>query len=75
MIEEPEALVVHPDDKDKLSSRAKQKGIDLRTDPGLHLGLRIMARGSRRSVENSLPERLQRAWETLVSGVTRRLWE
>ncbi len=71
----PEALVVHPDDRDKLSSWAVQKGLELRTDPKLHLGVRIVARGGQRSVENSLPERLQRAWETLASGVAQRLWD
>ncbi len=73
-VEAPEALVVHPDDRDKLSPWAIQKGLELRTDPKLHLGVRIVSRGGRRSVENSLPERLQRAWETLASGVAQRLW-
>ncbi len=69
-----EAATVHPDDKDKLSVWAKQKGLELRTDPELHLGVRITATAGRQSVENSLPERLQRGWETLVSVVARRLW-
>ena len=70
-----EALVVHPNDELKLSSWAKQKGLQLRTDPGLHLGVRIVIRGGQRSLENSLPERLDRAWETLASGVAQRLWK
>ena len=74
-VEAPEALVVHPDDRDKLSSWAMLKELELRTDPGLHLGVRIVACGGRRSVENSFPERLQRTWETLVSGVALRLWD
>jgi len=69
-----EAAVVHPDDLDKLSAWAKQKGLELKTDPGLHLGVRIMAPGGRYTVENSLPERLERGWETLLSGVVQRLW-
>jgi V/A-type H+-transporting ATPase subunit E len=69
-----EALVLHPDDRDKLSVWAKQKGLALQTDPGLHLGVRIVASGGQRSVENSLPQRLQRGWEALVSGVAQRLW-
>jgi V/A-type H+-transporting ATPase subunit E len=69
-----EALVVHPDDRDKLSAWAKQKGVALQTDPGLHLGVRIVAPGGQRSVENSLPQRLQRAWETLASSVAQRFW-
>jgi len=70
----PEAVVVHPNDKAKLRTWASRKGLDLRTDPGLHLGVRIVAHGGQRSVENSLPERLKRAWETLAPGVAQRLW-
>jgi V/A-type H+-transporting ATPase subunit E len=73
-VDPAEAVVVHPNDKVNLNPWAKRMGLELRTDPGLHLGVRIVARGSRRSVENTLPERLHRAWETLVSGVAQRLW-
>ncbi len=69
-----EALVVNPDDRDKLDAWAKRKGLALQTDPGLHLGVRIVASGGQRSVENSLPQRLQLGWEGLVSGVAQRLW-
>jgi len=74
VLEAPEAVVVHPNDKAKLSAWALQKGLDLRTDAGLRLGVRIVARGGQRSVENSLPERLKRGWETLAPGVAERLW-
>jgi V/A-type H+-transporting ATPase subunit E len=74
-VEAPETLVVHPNDYAKLSDWAKHRGLDVRGDPGLHLGVRVVARGGQRSVENSLPERLQRAWEALASGVARHLWE
>ncbi len=73
-VEEAEALIVHPDDRDRVGPWAMQKGLELRTDPGLRLGVRIVTRGGQRSVENSLPVRLQRAWETLASGVAQRLW-
>ena len=69
-----EAAAVHPYDKDKLSAWAKQKGLELTIDPNLHLGVRIMGPGGEYSVENSLPERLRRGWETLVSGVEQQLW-
>jgi V/A-type H+-transporting ATPase subunit E len=75
VIEAPEALVVNPKDEVKLNAWAKRKGLELRTDPGLRLGVRIVAYGGQRSVENSLPERLNRAWERLASGVAQRLWE
>ncbi len=73
-VEAPEAVVVHPNDSDKLHAWAAQKKLALRTDPGLRLGVRIVAHGGQRSVENSLPERLKRAWESVASGVTQRLW-
>ncbi len=73
-VEEAEAVVVHPDDRTKLSTWATQEELELRTDPDLHFGVRIMARKGQCSVENTLPERVQRAWETLASGVAVRLW-
>jgi len=73
--EAPEALVVHPNDEAKVSGWAEQKGLQLRTDPSLYLGVRIVVRGGQRSVENSLLERFERAWETLASDVAQRLWE
>ncbi len=72
--EPAEALVVHPDDEVRMSGWAMQKGLQLRTDPRIYLGVRIVVRGGLRSVENSLLERLERAWETLASGVAQRLW-
>jgi V/A-type H+-transporting ATPase subunit E len=73
-VEAPEAVVVYPNDKARLSTWAIRKGLDLRTDPGLRLGVRIVAHGGQRSVENSLPERLKRAWEMLAPGAAQRLW-
>ena len=73
--EPAEALVVHPDDNAKVSGWAEKKGLQLRIDPELRFGVRIMARGGQRSVENSLPQRVERAWETLASGVAQRLWK
>jgi vacuolar-type H+-ATPase subunit E/Vma4 len=73
-VEAAGAATVHPDDKDKLSAWAKRKGLELTTDPALHLGVRITTPGGQQSVENSLPERIQRGWETLMCGVAQRLW-
>ena len=70
----PEAVVVHPNDKAKLRTWAIRKRLELQTDPGVQLGVRIVAHGGQRSVENSLPERLKRAWESVASGVAQRLW-
>jgi V/A-type H+-transporting ATPase subunit E len=72
--EGPEAVVVHPNDKEKMSEWAGEKGLDLRTDPELYLGVRIMNRRGT-IVENTLPERLRRVWNRLGPGVTKLLWE
>ena len=73
-VETAEAVILHPADEVKLGAWATQRGLELRADPRLHLGVRIVARGGQRSVVNSLPERLNRAWEMLGSDVARRLW-
>jgi len=70
----PETVIVHPKNAAILSGWARQKRIDIRTDAGLRLGVRIESR-SRRTVENSLPERFDRAWNTLSSRVVQILWE
>lgn len=68
------AVVVNPDDQDKLPDWVRQQGLELQTDPNLHLGVRIVGqRGN--ATENTLPERLQRAWGTLGPEVTKILWE
>ena len=69
-----EAAVVNPDDQDKLKDWVRQQGLDLQTDPNLHLGVRIVSqRGN--ATENTLPERLRRAWGTLGPEVSKILWE
>jgi V/A-type H+-transporting ATPase subunit E len=72
--EAPEALVVHPHDKEKLGDWARQKGLELQTDPELRLGIRIVSRNGKK-VENTLPERLRRVWGTLAPEVTKLLWD
>jgi V/A-type H+-transporting ATPase subunit E len=68
------AVVVHPDDQDKLRDWAQQHGLGLETDPELRLGVRIVSQ-SGTTVENTLPERLERAWGTLAPRVTKLIWE
>ncbi|MHB8070066.1 MAG: V-type ATP synthase subunit E [Desulfobaccales bacterium] len=70
---EAQNLVVPPDDREKLMDWGKQQGLEVQTDPHLRLGVRIVCRGGRQ-VENTLPERLQRAWDTLAPEVTQLLW-
>ncbi|MEJ2725074.1 MAG: V-type ATP synthase subunit E [Deltaproteobacteria bacterium] len=73
-VEEAEAAVVHPDDEEMMREWAVQKGLELRTDPGLHLGVSIVDQSGKRSVENSLGERLARGWSALASDVAKQLW-
>jgi V/A-type H+-transporting ATPase subunit E len=70
-----EVVVVNPDDKAKIHRWAAQKGLELSTDPGLRMGVRIVNKDSKRSVENSLPARLERAWSALASEIAKQLWE
>ena len=72
--EKAAAVVVNPDDQDKLKDWARQQGLELQADPNLHLGVRLVGqRGN--ATENTLPERLRRAWGTLGPEVTKILWE
>lgn len=72
--EAAQAVVVHPDDQEKLREWAQKRGLELRTDPGLRLGVRIVSLSGTR-VENTLPERLHRAWNRLVPKAAKLLWE
>jgi V/A-type H+-transporting ATPase subunit E len=69
-----EAVVASPEDRERLSDWASQRQLKLQTDPKLRLGVRIVGR-SGRIVENTLPERLHRAWDTLTADITKLLWE
>jgi V/A-type H+-transporting ATPase subunit E len=69
-----QAVVVHPHDQEKLSDWVGQKGLKLQTDPLLRLGVRIVG-DSGTMVENTLPERLQRAWNVLIPRIAGLLWE
>jgi V/A-type H+-transporting ATPase subunit E len=68
------ALVVNPDDQEKVKNWAIEQGLELQTDPHLRLGVRLVSQNGT-SVENTLPERLRRAWGTLGPEVTKILWE
>jgi V/A-type H+-transporting ATPase subunit E len=69
-----QVLVVNPDDQDKVKGWAREQGLELQTDPHLHLGVRLVSQGGA-AVENTLPERLRRAWGTLGPEVAKILWE
>ena len=74
-VEEPNTVIVHPSDKPLLSGWATQEGFDLREDSRIRFGVRIVSADGKRSVENSLSGRLERAWDALASGVEKILWE
>ena len=74
-VEEPKTVVVHPSEQAVVSDWALHKKLDLRTDGALRLGVRIVSADGKRSVQNSLPGRLERAWDTLASAVEKILWE
>ena len=74
-VDAAEAVVVNPNDTAILSGWAMQKGIEIQTDPKLRLGVRLVSRSSRRSAENSLPERLDRSWDTLSARLAQILWK
>jgi V/A-type H+-transporting ATPase subunit E len=74
-VEGAKSAVVHPEDEERIRGWAAKKGLELLTDPGLRLGVRLVDSKGKRSVVNSLPERLDRAWSTLASEVAKQLWE
>jgi V/A-type H+/Na+-transporting ATPase subunit E len=67
-------LVVHPEDQDSMRDWAREQGLELETDEALRLGVRIVGRHGT-TVENTVPERLRRAWGELGPQVTKILWE
>jgi V/A-type H+-transporting ATPase subunit E len=74
-LEAAEAITVNPNDAGLVYGWAAQKRIEIRTDPVLRLGVRLVSRSSKCSVQNSLGERLERSWDTLSARVAQILWE
>ena len=74
-VEAADAVVVNPNERGILNHWAMQKRIEIRTDPELHHGVRLVSRSSKRSVENSLAERLDRSWDMLSASVAQILWQ
>lgn len=71
---EPEALASHPENLPHLEGLARERGLELREDPTLRLGVRAMGKGGRTQVENALLSRLERAWDALSSKVAQVVW-
>lgn len=67
-----EKVVVAPEDLPHLEAWAKEKGLGLEADPGLRLGVRVLA--GKNQVENALLERLDRAWDGVSARLAKALW-
>jgi len=72
-VDDAEILFVNPNDAAILHDWAMQQGVEIRTDPDLRFGVRLVS-SSKRSVENSLTERLDRSWDMLSARVAQILW-
>jgi len=73
-VSEPGWVAVAPEDAGHLEAWAKERGVELKTDPEVRLGVRVYTKGGDTYVENTLPGRLERAWEELASKVAQVLW-
>ena len=71
---EAEAIVVGPADEARLKGWAESRGLELRTSPEIELGVVAVSRGGKTQVANTLPDRLERAWEVLSAKVSQVLW-
>ncbi|ADR36918.1 H+transporting two-sector ATPase E subunit [Oceanithermus profundus DSM 14977] len=71
---EAEAIVVHPDDVPRLKGWAEGKGLAVQADDAVRLGVVAVAKGGKTRVANTLPDRLERAWEVLSAKVSQVLW-
>jgi V/A-type H+-transporting ATPase subunit E len=72
-VDAAEFLFVNPNDAAILNDWALQQRIEMRTDPDLRFGVRLVS-SRKRSVENSLAERLDRSWDMLSARVAQILW-
>ncbi len=69
-----EAIVVNPSDRGHLEGWAGAKGLEVRTDANIKLGVRLIAKGGKANVLNTLTERLERAWDELSVKASKALW-
>jgi V/A-type H+-transporting ATPase subunit E len=69
-----EAIVVNPGDAAHLKSWAEGQGLKLLTDASVSQGVRLIAEGGKSMVQNSLSERLERAWEMLSAKAAKAIW-
>lgn len=69
-----EAVVVNPAHASLLQGWAQSKGLKLVSDASVNYGVRLVAEGGKSYVQNSLTERLERAWDSLSARAAKALW-
>ncbi len=69
-----ESVLVNPAHAALLSGWAQSKGVQLKTDAAIQGGVRLVAEGGRAFVQNTLSERLERAWDALSAKAAKALW-
>lgn len=70
----PERVEASPQDLVHLEAWAKSHNLELNADPTLQLGVRLVGNGGRSRVENTLPGRLERSWESFSAQVAAELF-
>jgi len=73
-VDDPGKVAVAPQDAPHLERWASERGLELLVEPELRLGVRVYSKTGGTYVENTLPGRLERAWEELASKVAQVLW-
>ncbi|MDT7920671.1 MAG: V-type ATP synthase subunit E [Meiothermus sp.] len=73
-IGQAESVVVNPAHASLLNEWAQSKGLQLKTDPSIRDGVRLVAVGGRAFVQNTLSERLERAWDALSAKAAKAIW-
>lgn len=69
-----ETVVVNPAQASLLEGWAKTNGLKLETNPAVQMGVRVIAEGGRSMIQNTLPERLERAWDALSAKAAKAIW-
>jgi len=73
-IGQAESVVVNPAHASLLNEWVQSKGLQLKTDPSIRDGVRLVAVGGRAFVQNTLSERLERAWDALSAKAAKAIW-
>lgn len=73
-VAEPGKLAVAPEDMPHLETWARERNLELVPEPEVRLGVRVYSKSGGTYVENTLPGRLERAWEELAARVAQVLW-